>query len=557
VTPNPATAIPAGKVTLNFNDPTTPSQSLTLDATGSAKYTTATLHAGTYSNIVAIFPGSPSDPNNQGSVSAGIQQVVNQNGYTINWPTPTAIPYGTALSVTQLNATAPLADPTSGLKNAPGTFAYTLASGSPALGVIPSGGTQTLTATFTPTDVANFTTTANTAQVTLTVTPATPLLTLSPSNAVYYGTPIPFTATFSRYPTGTGVTLPTGTVTFYNNGTTVLGTSTIAPDGTASIITATPAALPVTTGTASNQITASWTDTTDTDYTKPITSAAITQVVNLIPTATSLTVETAPGSTQTILVAVVVGTAGPTVAAPQGTVFFVGTNGGVVSKFGPFTLDASGIATATPIGTGTYSFVAEYTSTDNIHGDSSSSSQTVTLAGGANDFGINTSSTVTLAAGQNSPGLTVTLQSLGTFTDTIGLGCASLPNGVNCHFTPSSVQLAAGGSSTAQLVIDTGSPLTGGAQSMNTRKASRGVSLAGLFLPVGVLFGLVFWRFRKRHALFTSLLLLLLAGTTMLVTSCGGLSTSKVAAGTYTIYVTGTGSATGVVHYQKVTLTIN
>jgi multidrug efflux pump subunit AcrA (membrane-fusion protein) len=92
---------------------------------------------------------------------------------------------------------------------------------------------------------------------------------------------------------------------------------------------------------------------------------------------------------------------------------------------------------------------------------------------------------------------------------------------------------------------------------MNAQKTSRGASLAGLFLPLSVLFGVFFWRFRKRHAVFTAVLLLLLAGTAMLVTSCGGLSTSTVAPGTYTIYVTGTGTATGVVHDQKVTLTIN
>ncbi len=62
---------------------------------------------------------------------------------TITWTTPAAIPYGTALSTTQLNATA----------SVPGTFAY-----SPALGAVLSAGSQTLSVTFTPTDTTDYTT---------------------------------------------------------------------------------------------------------------------------------------------------------------------------------------------------------------------------------------------------------------------------------------------------------------------------------------------------------------------------------------------------------------
>src|SRR5439155_220774 len=61
---------------------------------------------------------------------------------TITWPAPADITYGTALSATQLNATA----------SAAGTFAYT-----PAAGVVLNAGTaQTLSVTFTPTDAANY-----------------------------------------------------------------------------------------------------------------------------------------------------------------------------------------------------------------------------------------------------------------------------------------------------------------------------------------------------------------------------------------------------------------
>ncbi|HTG44693.1 MAG TPA: MBG domain-containing protein [Verrucomicrobiae bacterium] len=66
---------------------------------------------------------------------------------TITWPAPTDIVYGTALSATQLNATAAYNSTT-----VPGTFVYT-----PALGTILRAGTaQTLSVTFTPADSTSY-----------------------------------------------------------------------------------------------------------------------------------------------------------------------------------------------------------------------------------------------------------------------------------------------------------------------------------------------------------------------------------------------------------------
>ena len=75
---------------------------------------------------------------------------------TIIWATPAAIPYGTALSGTQLDASSTVA----------GTFAYT-----PAAGTVLAAGTQTLSVTLTPTDTTDYTTA--TAIVSLTVNPPT------------------------------------------------------------------------------------------------------------------------------------------------------------------------------------------------------------------------------------------------------------------------------------------------------------------------------------------------------------------------------------------------
>jgi hypothetical protein len=72
----------------------------------------------------------------------------------ITWSNPQAIDYGSALSSTQLNAEA----------NVLGSFAY-----DPLAGMVLLSCTQTLKATFTPTDTANYNC-AN-AQVTLVVNP--------------------------------------------------------------------------------------------------------------------------------------------------------------------------------------------------------------------------------------------------------------------------------------------------------------------------------------------------------------------------------------------------
>jgi hypothetical protein len=96
---------------------------------------------------------------------------VNKVAPTIIWATPAAIPYGTALSATQLNASSTVA----------GTFAY-----SPAAGTVLAAGSQPLTATFTPTDTTDYTTATQT--VSMTVTQATPTIAWATSAAITYGT---------------------------------------------------------------------------------------------------------------------------------------------------------------------------------------------------------------------------------------------------------------------------------------------------------------------------------------------------------------------------------
>ena len=106
--------------------------------------------------VVASYPG---DGNFVKSVSSATNLMGAGAAATtpvITWAMPAAITTATALSATQLDATA--AD---GSGNAvPGTFVY-----SPAAGTMLAAGTRTLSVTFTPTDTTDFTTAMKTVSI--------------------------------------------------------------------------------------------------------------------------------------------------------------------------------------------------------------------------------------------------------------------------------------------------------------------------------------------------------------------------------------------------------
>ncbi len=85
---------------------------------------------------------APADGLNYTSERASVSVTVTEKLPThINWPAPAAIAYGTALSATQLNATA----------SAPGMFFYT-----PSAGHVLAPGKYTLSASFTPSDTEKY-----------------------------------------------------------------------------------------------------------------------------------------------------------------------------------------------------------------------------------------------------------------------------------------------------------------------------------------------------------------------------------------------------------------
>jgi sugar lactone lactonase YvrE len=352
---------------------------------------------------------------------------------------------------------------------------------------------------------------------------------------------VAFTATVS----GNGG-VATGSVTFMANGVS-MGSAALAAKGTATLSDA-----KLTTG--DHAITAVYAgDGND----GPATSSPLSQVVNTIPTATALGSSTTSGeNAEVILVATVAGTAGP---APTGKVTF--TYGS--TTIGSAMLNAVGIATLTPnLALGTYNVIASYGG-DALH--SPSKSEAVSVSGTATSFTLAvTPSSLTLATTQNAT-LTVTLKSLDSFSDTIGLGCGSLPTGVTCHFSSATVKLAANTTQTAQLTIDTDDPLTGGSSVTSMRKSVQrpsGLAVAGLSGLPAVLFSLLLYRLRRRNLgrfTFRGLALLLLVSllsAAWLVSGCTGFSQSSAAPGTYVLQVNGTGVNSNLTRYQDVTLIV-
>ena len=137
---------------------------------------------------------TPTDTADYTSAIKTVQLVVSQATPVITWSNPADIVYGTALGSTQLNATA----------SVPGSFVY-----APTAGMEFMVGSHQLGVTFTPTDLANYTTATktvsiNVTQATLTITAnnfsrlygtANPIFTGSVTGAQYGDT---FTETFSN-----------------------------------------------------------------------------------------------------------------------------------------------------------------------------------------------------------------------------------------------------------------------------------------------------------------------------------------------------------------------
>jgi Bacterial Ig-like domain (group 3)/FG-GAP-like repeat/FG-GAP repeat len=313
--------------------------------------------------------------------------------------------------------------------------------------------------------------------------PSKTALTLSTSSAAP-GQQLTATATV------TGAS-PTGSVSFTSSGTT-LGTAPVV-SGVATLQFSLPA-----TGTFS--ITANYAgDTNNTSN----TSNAIPLSIALVQSTTSLAVSAmnANLNQQLNLTATVTG------VNPTGSVTFVSgttTLGTATVSNGTATLPYSFTAA------GTYAVVANYA------GDSAnlaSTSNSVSVVVIAPDFTISASpSSATITAGQSAT-TTITVTPIGGYSGTLRFSCGTLPAGVACTFTPSSLT-PNGVAATVGLTVSTTAPGVAARRTLD-----RGLSAIAW---AGVIF-LAFspkrmWRMNQllKH----SCLLLLLVGALVSLSGC-------------------------------------
>ncbi len=133
------------------------------------------LNVGANQSLGVVF--TPTDTTDYANANGSAQITVTQAALTITWANPANITYGTALSATQLDATAAF-----GGSNVAGNFVYTPAAGT----VLHAGANQTLNVVFTPTDTTDYPITNGSAHIT--VTQATPAITWANPANITYGT---------------------------------------------------------------------------------------------------------------------------------------------------------------------------------------------------------------------------------------------------------------------------------------------------------------------------------------------------------------------------------
>jgi sugar lactone lactonase YvrE len=519
--------IPTG--TVNFSDGASTLGTATLDATGTASLQTAALAVGSHS-ISVSYNGDT----NYSVASAGLVQTV-QSATTQTALTASANPsiYGTPLT---------LAATVTGNGGVVGTGSVSFTDGDTSIGSAAlsangvaslslstlAPGTHTIVASYVGESNAN---PSSSIPLMVAVKQLTQIALASSANPALTLSSIVLTATV----TNSGVGAATGTVTFMN-GATELGTATLNASGVASLTVP-----PLSAGNYTLQ--ASYAGDAE-DFQS--TSASLTEGIQLRPTTTAITsVANNPSNPLQVALIAAVGWTGP--VAPSGTVTF--TSGTTV--LGSVQVDSIGIATLTAIlQASTESIVATY-SGDVSYASSNSPATTIT-GGVATPFTLQLSpSSLPLQSTQH--GVTnITLTSLQGFSDTLQLGCLGLPYAATCTFSPAQVSLAANGTATVQLVVDTGDPLGAGSTAKLERRQTNGVLLCLLPCLLGIGLGAR----RRKFKASTLLLLLCMVAMTLAATGCSGLNVNGTPTGTYTFKVTASGVGSGATVSQTMTLTV-
>ena len=414
-----------------------------------------------------------------------------------------------------------------------------------------TAGSHPITATYNTTTGSS----ASSASLTQVVTGIATTATLSSSlNPAPYGQTVTLTASVSG---STGSGTPTGTVRFMD-GASVLATQQLAPFGA---LTSSAAFASSTLSAGVHNLSAVY----DGSGAFAPSSANLTEnIIGISSTTTTLSGSPNPsylGKPVTFLVTVT--STLPGAASPTGEVTL--TVGGT-TVLGTQTLVPAGSNTSQAnfsvnnLPLGGQAILASYNPTGNFLGSTTAITESVLLPP---DFTITLANpTITLQT-QHHTTTTVTLTSLNAFADTITLACGNPPAYITCKFTPGPAPLAANGTTTVSLYVDTDSVL--GYALNHPAPAPRNsktlpLNFALLLSPVGLI------AFLKRtsgtrHLLHFLALTLAVLPLALTLTGCTTISRPysappSAAAGTYTLPITATGTTTGISHTAQVTLTV-
>jgi hypothetical protein len=523
-----SSTLPSG--TVKLLDGTSLLNTVTLDPTGAATYTTSTLGIGSHS-ITAVYAG---DTNYSAVTSTALIETIN-NANTSIALTSSVNPgtYGTPLTLT--------AAVTSNGGIATGSIVFTENGKQIGTGVLNAAGTAIFTtSSLSPgahTIIANYAgdgkaTASVSSPLVLVVKQATSVALASSANP----SPTLSSITFTASVTNASQDVAAGIVTF-TDGATTLGTATLDANGNATITVPQLSA-------GSHSIVASYAGN-NTNFASA--SAALSQSISKRPTTTTLSATVSPTNSQQVtLIGVVRWTNSTTV--PTGSIIF--TNGSVTVGTAP--LDATGVATLVIDNTlNNQSVIATY-SGDDVYAGSASAPTTIAPQQQAQFTLTLSPASMSLASKQHATTM-LTITSPNNFADNLEYGCLGLPFAATCTFSQTTGDLKAGASVQVKLTVDTGDPLGAGAQASLASHTTN--TVLECFLPGTLLCGLFLFR-RRKLKLATLFVLLLAVGTIFSTTGCGGLNVNGTPAGNYTFQVTARGQGSNVTESQTMTLTV-
>jgi len=516
---------PTGTVTFTDGATTLSTQNL---VAGSAVLTTSSLTVGTHTITATYNPSG-----NFAASSNFVSQIINgipttttltatvYDPYAGQPTTLTAHTFETASTTTYPGGTITLMDGSATLASglvldANGNALYTtssLAVGTHHITAIYSGNS-----THSPGTSLTITMVVYAASDSLTLTSA-----LNPAGAyqtfgltAQFGTALPIPIV--NYPIGS-------VITFYANGSPI-GSAVLGSTGAATLNTALQA--------GSYSLTASFNATAS--FVAAV-SNPVAESVTAVATTVALAATPNPGvqNNPVALTATVSALVGS--GLPAGTVTFY--DGAV--PLGTAALDAASHATLSiaSLAPGTHSLTATYTVTTNFLG---SASAPVSLYIAPQDYLLTTPPTFTLQT-EHHGSFSVTLTSIGSFTDNIAFACGNLPPVAICTFSNDPAALSANATITPSVHIETDA-----VTDFKSELERTGITLAVL-LPF-TLFVL------RRRKLTTQLLAILLAITALSLTACSGKYPASTPPGTYTITISAAGINTHVVHSATVTFVV-